>query len=214
MVVESGDGRTWPVHKLVLGARSEVFKGMFAHPMRENEEGRVVIVDADGETVHGFLRHLYDGNPPAGSVDSRMWVGLTNLATKYGVASLVDMCTETLLSDLDVANAAERLCLADTLGIPRLRGGVLDFILGSPGRLWEVQGTEAFDYLGADMLQDVVCELAAQNAGRRPREAGGFELEDGTDWQGVSLAHLRRACRERGLPTAGDSQALRASLAG
>ncbi len=36
-------GQSFPCHKFVMGARSDVFRAMFSHDMKENQDGRVEV---------------------------------------------------------------------------------------------------------------------------------------------------------------------------
>ena len=49
--------KEFPVHKLILGARSDVFSAMFQHEgTRETKTNQVKIDDTDAKTVQRFLQ--------------------------------------------------------------------------------------------------------------------------------------------------------------
>ena len=56
------DGHEYRCHRLVLAARSPVFKAMFASEMKESLSGEVVVEEAQSLAFREFLRFLYMGD--------------------------------------------------------------------------------------------------------------------------------------------------------
>jgi len=56
-------GHEIKAHKAILAARSPVFFAMFEHEStREAQDGRVVIIDADVESIEQMLKYIYYGD--------------------------------------------------------------------------------------------------------------------------------------------------------
>ncbi|GIY87142.1 TD and POZ domain-containing protein 3 [Caerostris extrusa] len=53
------ENASFPIHKVILGARSPVFKAMFTHEMKENMGKSIDIPDLDAETVRLMLKFIY-----------------------------------------------------------------------------------------------------------------------------------------------------------
>ncbi len=70
------DGQRFPCNKFMLGARSEVFRAMFAHTNTvEAKQDRVVIKDSTPEAVKTFLQMIYTGQADVSSKHAR-YLGL------------------------------------------------------------------------------------------------------------------------------------------
>ena len=101
------DGETFPCHKFMLGARSDVFKAMLTESptFRENQEGLLTIEDTTAETMKSFLYFLYTDTVPP----QEMTGSLLILADKYNVTRLADVCSRQIMSNINVDNVLELL---------------------------------------------------------------------------------------------------------
>ncbi|XP_065203944.1 speckle-type POZ protein B-like [Planococcus citri] len=160
-VVLSVNGKDFPAHKLVLAARSPVFRAMFKHDTIENELNRVDIEDIDEQVAGEMLKYIYTGKclnlkKSAG--------GLLAAADKYDLYQLKTMCAKTLFEGLSVENATSVLSLADMHGVEELKNKVIKFIVSNPT---EVMGTEGWKNIRSNFeLADEVCLAIAKQSKR------------------------------------------------
>lgn len=215
---------TLRAHRAVLCARSPVFRGMLlSSGMREASPGsEVTLVDTEPKAANWFLEFLYTGkiSEDAWKNDEALCHMLA-LAHKYEVCSLLGACETEIASRLCEETAAERLMMADLLGIAGLRAAVLSFICCSRERLAKVQGTEAFKRLGQhrpQLLLDIMAKVvppsetaptARSGSGTRKRGAGCFGAGDVLeDLDSMTVVQLKQQCLDRGLSVSGNKQIL------
>ncbi|GBN57041.1 TD and POZ domain-containing protein 4 [Araneus ventricosus] len=101
----------FPVHTVILGARSPVFRAMFSSEMKEKISGCVDVSDLDDETVRRLLLYFYTDK-----LEDLKWnvtIQLYKAADKYSVISLKERCSLFLNRNLHVENACEALILSD-----------------------------------------------------------------------------------------------------
>ena len=97
--------RVFPVHKVILAARSPVFNAMFSNAMTESKSGIVNITDVDPDVLEQFLRFMYTGELHQSAPCSNR---LAAVADKYQVETLQDLC-EHGIDDTKVQDIAEML---------------------------------------------------------------------------------------------------------
>merc|ERR1712113_1320198 len=88
-------------------------------------------------------------------------VSLMKAAHKYQVATLVDICIDTLSSGLTDEVAVKRLMLADLIGSEPLQRKCLAFITSSSERIANIQESETFKDLAKVRPHLLVDILAA-----------------------------------------------------
>ena len=113
--------KTYRAHKVVLAARSPVFKAMFTSNMMEKTGKEVVIEEMEPVVMSQLLDYIYSEKLP----DS-ISVGLFEAADRYGLLLLADLC-ETRLQ-LTAENAFEMLVIADRHLAGRLKERAFQFI--------------------------------------------------------------------------------------
>ena len=93
--------RVFPVHKIILAARSPVFNAMFSNAMTESTSGIVNITDVDPDVLEQLLRFMYTGELHHSASCSKR---LAAVADKYQVETLQNLCQhgidETRVEDL------------------------------------------------------------------------------------------------------------------
>jgi len=197
-------------HRLLLAARSPVFRQMFfgTTGMAETAScGEVCLSDMDRPTASLFLAFLY-----AGKLDPTTWEDedavchLLLAGHKYEVKSLVEACVSHLVTGLNEENAAERLMMSDMLGISQIRDATLEYMCASSERLAVIQGTEAFGRLGQQRPQLALQIMAKMIVPVRKRPAESHSLP--ADLSCKTVVQLKQLCSDRGLPTSGNKQAL------
>lgn len=147
-------------HRAILAARSPVFDAMWSSPMREGAESEVRISDVDPAALRRLLRYLYAGALDTDLQDDEETIALLTVAHMYEVPGLVQTCAAWLSANLTVELVAERLMLADLVGIEGLRQECLNFITRSLSQVSAVQCTEGFARL-AEKRPDLAVKILA-----------------------------------------------------
>lgn len=121
------EGHCVQAHKIVLSARSGVFKAMLHSNMLEIQTGVVEIQDMDINSFRNFIRYLYTDALPEMSFD--MAKTLYEAGDKYAVRSLSLRCSDYLQDNLTPENAYQCFALADAHSDQELKDRVVTFIL-------------------------------------------------------------------------------------
>ena len=138
------DKKYFIAHKIILSARSSVFAAMFRHRgTTERDTGVVTVEDCDENTMEMFLAFVYGGKLPEYTFD--VAASLINVATKYNVHSLMDMCTEILEAHLNEGNAIRVALLGDLYSVETLKSAALAAIAESKKPLKAMNGWEELD---------------------------------------------------------------------
>ena len=58
------ESRMWKVHKVILSARSSVFKTMLSSNFKESNENRLEITDTDADVINEIICYMYSGKVP------------------------------------------------------------------------------------------------------------------------------------------------------
>ncbi|XP_055844545.1 speckle-type POZ protein-like [Episyrphus balteatus] len=129
----------FPAHKNILAARSDVFKAMFQHDMKETKSGRVVITDVKPEVVQEMLHFIYTGSSPK---IKEMAVELFIAADKYALDNLKKMCEIALKEKLSIDRAADTFILADCYNMELLKKETINYIIFHGKEITETIGWE------------------------------------------------------------------------
>ncbi|XP_054165080.1 speckle-type POZ protein-like [Oppia nitens] len=122
------------VSKLVLSARSEVFRKMFTTDCLERTTNEVVIDDIESYIFEKFLHYLYTGECETLCFWYRE---LLVVADKYLVGSLKTICLNWYYMDINSQNAIETLKLFEDFGADdELMAKTYDFIAKNVGSVF------------------------------------------------------------------------------
>jgi len=155
--VVAKDGREFPVHTLILSSRSAYFDTMFKQDMREKHEKRVVIDDISSEAVAGLLDFIYtDAVPNIKSVAPE----LLSAAHKYNMPGLMLLCEDTMVSNLNVNNAAQFYQLADLYDANHLLSAVKKFIIRNLKEVKATDGWKQCMYHSAHLADKLLDDMA------------------------------------------------------
>ncbi|XP_055943666.1 TD and POZ domain-containing protein 3-like [Argiope bruennichi] len=119
--------KSFPAHKLVLCARSPVFKAILTNDMKEKTTNCIEVDDLENDTVDQLLMFLYSDQ-----IKNLQWESVTKLyyaADKYEVEKLKIICAVLLEEKLSIHTASALLLLADAHNDADLKKAVEDFIL-------------------------------------------------------------------------------------
>ncbi|GBM30549.1 TD and POZ domain-containing protein 3 [Araneus ventricosus] len=117
---------TFPVHKLILSARSPVFKSMFGTDMKEKNSGCVNITDVDSQTLRRLLLYIYTDT--LDDLEVKTATELYEAADKYSITNLKEKCSTFLKGNLKTSNACGILVVADMHQDEVLKVAVQDYI--------------------------------------------------------------------------------------
>ncbi|CAL1288919.1 unnamed protein product [Larinioides sclopetarius] len=118
-------------HKVILTARSTVFKKIFHHDMKEVEQNSVTISDVNFSTLQRLVEFLYTGvivDAQNKDMDLQQLFDLYYAADKYEVMDLREMVGNTLLGRAQTDNTCEILIWADRHNDKDLKSRIMNFI--------------------------------------------------------------------------------------
>ncbi|PWA52333.1 BTB/POZ domain-containing protein [Artemisia annua] len=154
-IIISASNGSIGAHRAVLAASSPVFDSMFTHDLKEKELSVINIPDMCIEVCQTFLSYLYSNNIQYQDFLSHR-LSLLRAADKYDVTNLKDACQESLLEDIDSANVLERLQIAVTYRLPRLKDGCFKYLVNF-GKIFDIK--EEFDAFIQSTDRELVSEV-------------------------------------------------------
>lgn len=124
----TSEGQDFPVHKVILSARSKVFRAMFEHNMEANKENSTAMTDISAEVLKELLRYIYTDQ-----VENLEKVAkdLMIASDLYGVVQCKIMCEKVICNALTVDNALDLLVIADYHNAQYLKEETIRFILNN-----------------------------------------------------------------------------------
>ncbi|KAG7643701.1 BTB/POZ domain [Arabidopsis suecica] len=146
---------TYKAHKLILAARSPVFRAQFFGPIGNNNVDRIVIDDIEPSIFKAMLSFIYtdvlpDVHEITGSTSASSFTNMIQhllaAADLYDLARLKILCEVLLCEKLDVDNVATTLALAEQHQFLQLKAFCLEFV-ASPANLGAVMKSEGFKHL-------------------------------------------------------------------
>ncbi|GFX72047.1 speckle-type POZ protein B [Trichonephila clavipes] len=120
------ENRTFPVHTVVLAARSPVFNRMLQYNMLEMRFRRVIIEDVRSTIVQLMLSYMYSGT--VRDLEYGEAFDLYRAADKYDMSVLKERCSWFLMSFLNVRNVRCFLALAYFHSDPVMMKHALKFL--------------------------------------------------------------------------------------
>jgi speckle-type POZ protein len=189
------DGELYHAHKLVLAARSPVFKAQLFGPMRDRNSDHIEIKDIEPPVFKALLHFIYRDSLPdtkeligAPSTSTLLAQHLLAAADRYGLDRLRLLCESKLCENVSVDTVATTLALAEQHHAAELKAVCLKF---AASNLAAVMHSEGFEYL-RDSCPTLQSELLKTVAGvyeegvgtgvtsNRNRSVWG-QLSDGAD---------------------------------
>ncbi|EOA27240.1 hypothetical protein CARUB_v10023357mg [Capsella rubella] len=163
---------TYKAHKLILAARSPVFRAQFFGPIGNNNVDRIVIDDIEPSIFKAMLSFIYtdvlpDVHEITGSTSASSFTNMIQhllaAADLYDLARLKILCEVLLCEELDVDNVATTLALAEQHQFLQLKAFCLKFV-ASPANLGAVMKSEGFKHLKQScptLLSELLSTVAA-----------------------------------------------------
>jgi len=163
-VIVSCNGKEFNCHKVVLAARSSVFRAMFEHNMEEKKNSAVKVEDVEGDAMEKLLHFIYTSKLDfLDSISFELAARVLAAADKYELPRLKVACEECLSTRLTVENACEVLVLADLHNTIQLKLHVFKFI--NDRRVEDVMATDGWQQLLAShshLVGEAYKSLASQ----------------------------------------------------
>jgi speckle-type POZ protein len=147
-VTFSVGGEAFTAHKIVLAARSPVFRAELYGPMRETAAEFIEIEDMQPDVFRALLHFVYTDSLPAamdeleGDDHGEMVRHLLAAADRYAMDRLKMVCQSVLSEKIDVQTVATTLALADQHSCDMLKDVCLEFIDSST--MDEIASTQGF----------------------------------------------------------------------
>ncbi|MQL86763.1 hypothetical protein Taro_019309 [Colocasia esculenta] len=201
IVFEVGD-ESFKAHKLILAARSPVFRAQFFGLIGDPNMDRVVVEDVESPIFKAMLQYIYSDVFPdvyelSGSLSmctSTILVQhLLEAADRYGLDRLKLLCEEKLCEEISSDTVAATLALAEQHHCTRLKSACLKYA-AVPGNLGAVMQTEGFGLLEEScpaLLLELLETIATGDAGsgklcrkRSDSSVIGLDLAEGVDSNG------------------------------
>jgi len=128
--------KMFPCHKVILSARSDVFKAMFSHEnTKEGQTNQVDITDTDPDTLEQLLKYIYSDKLDCDMPN--LASSLMRAADKYNIPRLKSLCEEAICNNIEVSNAADILVLAHMYEATNLKAMAVDFIMNNLNKVSE-----------------------------------------------------------------------------
>jgi len=121
-------------HKVVLAARSPVFRAMLLNDMEESSSAKVEPREFTSHTMMLLLRFMYRGHLEAELLDKHA-EAVFKAADYYEVTSLKQLCEKSLMKKVTIGNMLELLVLADMYKAADLREATKVLIVGNSREL-------------------------------------------------------------------------------
>uniref|UniRef100_UPI0037E90C45 kelch-like protein 33 n=1 Tax=Semicossyphus pulcher TaxID=241346 RepID=UPI0037E90C45 len=144
------DGALYHVHRVILAASSDYFRGMFTCGMRESHQTCVALpflLQAELETLISFS---YSGILPL-TWDCVFEITCTALQLQFQPA--LSLCLNFLQQEMDASSCLDVASFAEAYGMSDLLEEANDFVLRN---FWEVSTTAKFQDLPVEKLLDIV----------------------------------------------------------
>ncbi|XP_059625076.1 BTB/POZ and MATH domain-containing protein 4-like [Cornus florida] len=197
-VIFNVDGENFHAHKLVLAARSPVFRSEFFDGL-EGDKQEIVVSDMEPKVFKAMLYFIYrdalmedellaSSSSCASSVSDTLTAKLLAASDKYELGRLRRMCESHLCKDISVNSVAKTLALADLYHATELKAVCLRF---AAENLAAVMRSDGFLYLKdncpslqSELLKTVAgCEEDCSSGGGKSRSVWA-QLSDGADTNG------------------------------
>ncbi|KAJ7541158.1 hypothetical protein O6H91_10G048800 [Diphasiastrum complanatum] len=187
------DGMIIKAHKLVLAARSPVFKAQLFGPIAEHGTNVLQIKEMDAPVFKALLQFIYKDKLPdadgfygtsSASASTMMAQHLLAAADRYGLDRLRIVCEAKLCEDITVDTVATTLALAEQHNATQLKAVCLKFAAANLAAVMQSEGFEHLRENFPSLLSELLKTVAqVDEDGSRNRSAWG-QFSDGTDVNG------------------------------
>lgn len=132
-----------PAHGAILTAHSKVFASILE--AQSSAPKQIVLDDLEASLLQQLLRFLYTGEVEPGVLaEDASAMALLQVAHRYEIQVLEDICSQALVGRLQILTAAEILITANSMNYSSLKKGCLSFIAS---HMEEVRETDSYKIL-------------------------------------------------------------------
>jgi len=152
------DDSSYPAHRLILSARSPVFRAMFCHDMQETRTGRV-LVEASSSALNQLLSFIYTDEISDLKQEEEKEQTLTEvfeMGARYELPRLQSLAEKQMQETLTIDNVAQRLVLAVRHSSKLLEGPCMSMVRNN---ISEVMKTDGWKLIANDstVMAALVC---------------------------------------------------------
>ena len=125
-------GQGFKCHKVLLGARSDVFKAMlFDGNFKEGQEGLLKIDDTPVKDFKALLNFIYTDTLESKDLTCDLLIA----AHKYNVKRLIDVCLRHVMASITVETAIKTIYTADLMNNDELLKAAVEFMAQNRGSI-------------------------------------------------------------------------------
>lgn len=131
LTLTTASGEQFSCHKVILSARSEVFKSLLLSNGATKKDVLIKVTDMRPGTLRALLNYVYtdrlvleDGSPVFGSLCD-IW----SAANRYHVLGLAEVCEDRVAKELDVQNAVQAAIAAHLHGSENMKAKTFLFVM-------------------------------------------------------------------------------------
>lgn len=197
-------GEVFRAHKLVLAARSPVFKAQLFGPMKDDNTDCINVQEIEPPVFKALLHFIYwDKLPDMEEVvdlspcpSQSQWAStlmaqhLLAAADQYGIERLRFLCETKLCEDVAINTVATTLALAEQHHCFQLKSICLKFV-ADPENLKAVMQSDGFDYL-TQSCPSVITELLEYVARIREHSVNSYGNDGNLDGSGADGRRVRQ----------------------
>nr|XP_061810894.1 kelch-like protein 33 [Nerophis lumbriciformis] len=144
-------GALFPVHRVILAASSDYFRGMFTSGMRESVQARIALPVNEAPEMAALICCCYRGTL---SVNWDCVFELACTALRFQFRSAVSLCLLFMRQEMEASTCLDVASFAEAYGISDLLEEADDYVLRN---FLEVSATEKFKDLQAEKLFKFLC---------------------------------------------------------
>ncbi|XP_034006104.1 kelch-like protein 33 [Trematomus bernacchii] len=143
-------GAVFYVHRVILAASSDFFRGMFTCGMRESHQTRISLPFISASELDVLIRCSYSGTLPL-SWDCVFEMTCTALQLQFQPA--LSLCLNFMRQEMEASSCLDVASFAEAYEMSELLEESNDFVLRN---FWEVSVTPKFQDLPAEKLLDII----------------------------------------------------------
>lgn len=152
LVVEN---QRFPVHKVVLAARSDYFRALLFGGLKEsrNQQTEIELQDTPSSGFHHLLKYIYTGRINLDELKEEVLLEVLGLAHKYGFLDLQTAMSEFLKKKLNIANVCLIFDMASMYSLRGLCDKCCEFMDQNAA---DILQSESFLTLSVSALQELI----------------------------------------------------------
>lgn len=147
-VILDVDGALFHVHRVILAASSDFFRGMFTCGMRESHQTYVALPFLLASELDILIRFSYSGTLPL-NWDCVFEITCTALQLQFQPP--ISLCLDFMRQEMEARSCLDVMSFAEAYEMTELLEEAYDFVLRN---FWEVSATAKFHDLQAEKLLD------------------------------------------------------------